>query len=53
MNKPKLKHAIDLLESMIMDFEKLGPMTGGATKALAELYRPKVEALKTKDPMRN
>lgn len=35
----RLKKVIELLESAIMDFEKLKPWIGNAAKATAKLYR--------------
>ena len=38
-NEERLRKAIELLESAIMDFEKLKPWLGDATLATAQLYR--------------
>ncbi len=41
--------AIELVESCIMDFRKLAPVTGGATEALAIIYETELLPLKRKN----
>lgn len=42
----RLRKAIELLESAIMDFEKLKPWLGDAAPATAQLYRDELNAIK-------
>lgn len=42
----RLGKAIELLESAIMDFEKLKPWLGDAALATAQLYRDELNAIK-------
>lgn len=44
-NEERLKKAIELLESAIMDFEKLKPWLGDAALATAQLYRDELEKI--------
>jgi hypothetical protein len=44
-DKERLAKAIELLESAIMDFEKLKPWIGDAAHATAKLYRDELNKL--------
>lgn len=44
-NEEKVSQLIELLESVITDFEKLTPFIGGAATATTEIYREELKKI--------